>query len=232
LAPDTDAPGADGLTSTAAYVIGVNLDIADNLVPGITDLAALQQGLVGNTALASQTGIVSSLPLQGEARAIVLVGSVSNPAQQTAYVATGSYGLAIVDATNFQSPIILGELKLSGTATDVAVDSTLAVAALADRTGGLQIVNVADPTDPKLVQAIPIDATQVQVIDGIAYANNGNALDEFDLATGSELQALVLGGASITAIARDGTMLYTMDSSNTLHVIDTSSGTPWCSTGR
>jgi hypothetical protein len=219
-----DSVTPSGLSKTAALIVGVDQNKPNGIVPGISDLAALQQGLVSSTSLVSTTGIVASVPLQGDGRALVLAGSTTNPAQQTAYVATGSYGLAIVDASNFQRPVVLGQLKLAGTATDVGVDTTLNLAAVADGSGGLQIVNVADPTSPKLVQTIPIDATQVRVIDGIAYANNGGAIDAFDLVTGAELQALFVTGATITAIARDGTMLYTMDSSNTLHVIDTSSG--------
>jgi hypothetical protein len=139
-------------------------------------------------------------------------------------VATGSYGLAIVDASNFQSPVVLSQLALGGNATDVAVDTALGLAAVADGSGGLQIVNVADPTKPKLVQTISINANAVRVIDGIAYANDGSKLDAFDLATGQLYQTLALGNAGVTAMASDGTTLYTIDSSNTLRIVDTSSG--------
>ena len=58
-------------------------------------------------------------------------GSTTNSQQQIAYVALGSRGLAIVDASQFQMPILLGQLDLPGDATDVAVDSSLGVAAVA-----------------------------------------------------------------------------------------------------
>jgi hypothetical protein len=221
VGPKGQTTNADGLSPIADFILGLDPD--SQVVPGMTNLAPLEQGLIGSKSLVSTTGVIASLPLQGDARAVALTGSTTNTAQQTAYVATGSYGLAIVEASNFQKPTTLSQLKLTGTATDVAVDTTLNLAAVVDGSGGLQIVNVADPTNPKLVQTIPIDATRVQVIDGVAYANNGGAIDAFDLATGAGVQAPV-NGATITAIARDGAMLYTMDSSNTLHVIDTSSG--------
>ena len=53
--------------------------------------------------MAFPTGVIASLQLLGEARAITLAGSTSNGAQ-TAYVATGSYGLAIVNASRSTSP--------------------------------------------------------------------------------------------------------------------------------
>jgi hypothetical protein len=56
------------------------------------------------------------------------------------------------------------------------------------------------------------------------YASDFGNLDSFDLPTGAELQTLPLGGTTLTGMARDGTMLYTMDSSNTLRIIDVSSG--------
>jgi hypothetical protein len=222
LGPAYPFTNPDGLTSMADFILG--LDPNTQIVPGMTNLAALQQGLIGSRSLATTTGVVASVPLQGDARAVDLIGSTANTAQETAYVATGSYGLAIVDVSNFQAPVLLGQLALGGTATDVAVDSTLHLAAVADGIGGLQIVNVADPTKPALVQTIPINVTQVQIVDGIAYANNGGALDAFDLATGAELQSLSIGSAAITGLARDGSMLYVMDSSKTLTTVDISSG--------
>jgi hypothetical protein len=223
--PQTDFPADGGLDPLAAFVLGVDPTKPSNFVLGVSDITALQEGLVGSSSLVTTTGVVASLPLQGDARAVVLAGSTTNSAQQIAYVATGSYGLAIVDASNFQAPVVLGQIALPGNATDVAVDPVLGLSAVADGSGGLQIVNVADPTSPKLVQTtIGINATAVQVIDGIAYANDGSKLDAFDFATGATLQTLILGGATITAMARDGSTLYTMDSSNTLRVIDTSTG--------
>jgi hypothetical protein len=215
---------ADGLPVAVDQIVGADPNVIDNFVPGMSDLAALQQGLVSASSLVNTTGVVASLPLQGEARSVILTGSTTNSSQQTAYIATGSYGLAIVDASNFQKPVVLGQIKLPGMATDAAVDTTLGLAAVATGAGGLQIVNVADPTKPTLVETIPIDATQVQIVDGIAYANNGSSLDAFDLATGAEFQTVPLGGTTLTGMVRDGTMLYTMDSSHTLRTIDTSSG--------
>jgi hypothetical protein len=156
---------------------------------------------------------------------VTLVGSVTNAAQEIAYIATGSYGLAIVDVSNFQTPIVLGQVGFAGNASDVAVDPALNLAAVADRFGGLRLVNVVDPANPALAQTIPINATAVEVVGGIAYANDGSTLDAIDLATGTLFQTLDLGGSTLTGMARDGSKLYTMDSSSNLRVIDISGDT-------
>jgi hypothetical protein len=98
--------------------------------PTPAQLNELEGGVDPKTIGVLPTGIVSSVPLSGSATSITLVGSVSNSEHQTAYVATGSYGLAIVDVSNFQAPVVLGQLALGGTASDVAVDSTLHLAAV------------------------------------------------------------------------------------------------------
>ncbi len=216
--------GPSGLPDEVEEVLGGDPAKANNFVPGMTDLAALQAGLVGNEQLTSVTGVTASLPLQGEARAIVLERSPNSPAQQTAYIATGTYGLAIVDVSNARAPTILSQIDLSGTATDVGVDPNLGLAAVADGSGGLDIIDVSNPMIPTLIQSVGVDATAVQVFEGIAYANDGKSLDAIDLATGELLQTLNIGGAAITGLARDGTMLYSMDASDRLTIVDISNG--------
>ncbi|MDA9391354.1 hypothetical protein WN73_11870, partial [Bradyrhizobium sp. CCBAU 45394] len=215
---------ADGLTSLAAFIIGVDPNKPDNLVPGITDASAIRQGLSGNAALAGATGVVASLSLQGSARSISIVGSTSAPGQQTAYIATGDYGLAIVDATSFQSPKVLSQIDLAGTATDVGVDANLKLAAVATGVGGLQIVDVSESSNPNLVRVVAIDASAVQVFEGVAYVNDGASLDAIDLATGEMLQKVTISGANITGLARDGSTLYVMDANRVLTTVDISSG--------
>jgi hypothetical protein len=217
------ATGADGLPDDIAYVLGADPHRADNFVPGIPDITALQEGLISAPSLATTTGVIASLTLLGSAQAIVIVASLTSASQQTAYIATGNYGLAIVDVGNSQKPVLLGQMSLPGTATGIAVDTALGLAAVATGSG-LQIVNVADPFKPALAQTIAADATQVQIIDGIAYANDGAALASFDLATGQRLQSLALGGTTITALAHDGATLYAIDANNKLITLDTTSG--------
>src|SRR5262249_23530765 len=54
----------------------------------------------------------------------------------------------------------------------------------------------------------------------VAYATVGNTVQAYDLLNGQLLQTLSLGGNSLTSMAREGSFLYTVDSSSHLQVID------------
>jgi hypothetical protein len=229
-AADTDY---DGLPDDVEFATGTSPNNPDTNRDGISDYNSIKSGIDPLSGRLTGTGILSSVQLQGDARALVLQGSLADPSKETAYVATGSYGLAIVDVSNFQKPVVLGQLRMEGgTATSVAVDPVLGLAAVADGpygaandTGGLRIVNIADPTGPALVQTIQINPSVVQVVGGILYTNDGATLQAYDMATGEKLQDLApSGGAGITSIVHDGTMLYTMDGNRTLRTFDISSG--------
>ena len=222
---DTDF---DGLPDDIEFTIGTDITKIDTDGDQLSDFAEIEQGLDPLGGRGFPTGIISSLPLRGEAKAIVLEGSTQNSQGQTAYIATGSYGLAIVDTSDFDNPIILGQLNLpGGDATDVAVDINLQVAAVATNTGALKLVDVSDPMLPKVEQTINIPANQVEIVNGIAYATVGTLMYAIDLVTGEELQQLNLGGSgTVTGMAREGEKLYTyVSGSDTFSVIDISNET-------
>ncbi len=224
LMPDDGTPGADGLTPRQAYVIGVNSNIKSNLVPGITDVSAIQQGLFDGSVLPGTTGLVASLPLNGSAQSVVLSGSLSDGQTTFAYVATGSYGLAVVDVSNPFVPVVLGQLSLGGNATGVAVSSALGIAVVATGAGGIKFVDISNPAVPAVIGSSAVVATMVQIIGGLAYVDSGTSIDSFDIATGTLLQTLGLAGSNLTGFAVSGSTLYTMDAGPVLRVIDTSSG--------
>jgi hypothetical protein len=216
-APDTDY---DGLPDDVEYVIGTDVKKPDTNNDGIDDFAAIQQGLnpFGNRPFAS--GVVASLPLSGEAQALVSTGSIIQGTQQTTYVATGSYGLAIVDTSSFTQPIVLSQLKLTGNATGVAVDPQFNVAAVADNQGGLILVDVTNPTAPEIAAAIPVAASHVVTAGGIVYASVGAAINAYDLLSGEAVQELPLGGGTVKGLVQDGAFLYALDDVGLLSVID------------
>jgi hypothetical protein len=216
--PDFDG---DGIPDAGEFAIGTSPNVRDTDGDGVPDDAEIAQGLDPLDGRAVPTGIISSLPLRGEAKEVVVEGSTLTPGGQTAYVATGSYGLAIVDASRFNNPIILGQLDLPGDATDVAVDSNLRIATVATNAGGLHFVDVSDPMAPTLLRTINVSASQVEVVQGVAYATVGGTLRAYDLVTGIELQALTLGG-TLTGLVPEGSFLYTMNSSRVLRAIDIS----------
>ena len=220
---DTDTD-ADGLTDQVEDILGLNSSSGDSDNDGISDIAELEQGLdpLGNRNF--PTGIIASLPLQGEAKAVVVEGSTTNSGQQTAYIATGSHGLAIVDASRFDSPIILGQLDIPGDATDIAVDSSLQLAVVASNSGGVQIMDISDSMLPTLITTLDFNANQVEIMDGVAYITIGATLRAIDLLTGESLQRVTLPGSGVvTELVRNRSTLYAyVSGSNTLSAIDIS----------
>ena len=219
--PDSDS---DGLFDQAEFILGTKPGSADSDGDGINDLAEIQNGLDPLSGLSFPTGIVASLPLQGDAQEVVVKGSTLNAEGRIAYVATGAFGLAIVDATDFKVPIVRSQLDLAGDATDVDVDPRLNIAAVATGASGLVIVDVANPSSPQLVRTIAGNTTQIEVFEGVAYVNQGGDLRAYDLLTGERQQSLPLNGGNITGIAREGSTLYTMDSARILRAVDLSTG--------
>ncbi|MDJ0660865.1 MAG: Ig-like domain-containing protein [Crocosphaera sp.] len=216
----------DGLAGDIEFALGTSADKADTDGDGLTDLAELEQGLDPLGGRSLPIGIIAALSLRGEANEIVVKGSLDDPQEQFAYLATGSHGLAIADVSQFNNPILLGELNLAGDATDIAVDRQLGMAAVATNSSGLQLVDISNSMNPILrsqdLQPTIGSSNQVEVFDGIAYAASGSNLHAIELVSGDVLQTLSLGGGNITGIAREGTFLYTMDSNRILQTIDIS----------
>jgi len=210
--PDTDG---DGLPDDIEFTIGTSDSNPDTDGDGIDDFQEIELGLDPLSGLVATTGIMASLPLKGEAKAVV----VEN---QTAYVATGTFGLTIVDIGQFNNPIIQGQLDLPGDATDVAVDSDLQTVVVATNGGGLQLIDIPDPMLPSLRATLQIAANQVEIFDGIAYATEGNSLIAMDLLTGFRLPNTSLPGDGIvTGLAREGTNLYGyISGSDTFFIVD------------
>ena len=168
----TDTDG-EGLVDDAEFVIGTSATQRDTDGDGINDFTEVQQFLDPLSGRAVTTGVIASVPLQGEAKGILVAGSVSNADQQTAYVATGSFGLAIVDVSQFQQPQVKSQLDLPGDATDVALAAGRGIAVVAANAGGLHFVDVSDPAKPVLRQTLNVSTGQVEVFEGIAYAAIG-----------------------------------------------------------
>ncbi len=194
---------ADGLPDIAEIVIGTNFRSRDTDADGIRDLAEVEQGLDPLGGRAFPTGVVASLPLQGSATEIVVEGSERDANQLLAYLATGTHGLAIADVSRFQQPVLLSELDLTGEAVDIAVDSRFGIAAVAATTH-FHLIDVTDPTHPRAIQALNIAATQVEIVDGVAYASAGGYIRAIDALTGEFLQSLSQDNVTITGMAHEG----------------------------
>ncbi len=175
---DTDG---DRIPDIGEIAIGIDPKNTDSDGDGISDSAEIEQGLDPLGDRGFPTGMISSIPLEGEAREIVIEGSTLDTGNQTAYIATGSYGLAAVDTSNFDNPIVLGQLDLEGDNIDVAVDNDLQTVAIASQNGGLHLVDVSDPMLPTLNETLNFSVSQVEVWEGLAYATIGTELKVIDL---------------------------------------------------
>lgn len=212
----------DGLSDATEFVIGTDPNKYSTAGDGISDGEKVAQGLDPLSGAGFATGIIASLPLLGFASDLTIIGATDGSGAQTAYVACGPAGLSIINVSQFKSPVLLGQLNLPGTANSVSVDATFQIAVVAANSGGLHFVDVSNPLIPRLLSTIPTNASAVRLIAGVAYAAVGNTIQAFDLLTAQFLQTLPLGSAAITDLANEGFFLYTMDSANTLRVIDLS----------
>ena len=208
-AADTDY---DGLPDDVEFAIGTSPKNAYTAGDGIDDFTHVIIDQTNPTGLVPlQTGVVSTVALNGDAEAVTLQGSTQSSQGLTAYVATGAYGLAIVDASHFQKPVVLSQLSLPGDSTDVSVDPNLQIAAVAS-TSALNLVDVSNPTQPTLLQTIGIAADAVKVYQGIAYVAESNDVIAVDLGTGNVLASESFSGGHVDDLGIDQGNLYVLAS--------------------
>jgi hypothetical protein len=130
--------------------------------------------------------------------------------------------LAIVDVSQANKPILLGSLPLPGDAGDVAVDSTSQIAVVAANAGGLHLVDVSTPAVPRLIQSLAMRATQVEVVGGMAYVCQDSGIQAIDPVTRTILQTLQVPGAPLMSMAREGDLLFALDGTGNLRIVDIS----------
>ena len=217
-APDTNG---NGLPDDVKFAIGTSLTKRDTNNDGIDDFTSVKQGLDPTAGVSLPSGITAAAALKGSANSLVVTAAASDPTKLTAYVATGSAGLAIVDVSSFKKPVVLAELDLPGVASGVAVDTSRGLAVVATGESGLVIVNVADGTRPAVVQTVALadPARRVVVRDGIAYVASGTALSLVDISTGEVRQTVSVGGATLTDLVFSNDSLFTLDSSGLVRAI-------------
>ncbi len=202
LGPSQAPPNSYGVPEDIDQVFG------QEVTP--QDLALLQEGVYPFAGPFS-TGVIATLPLEGDSEAVTLSGSPLSSEGQTAYIATGTFGLAIVDASQLQNPVILGQLGLPGDSVDVSVDSSLGIAAVASGSY-LNLVDVSNPTQPTLLQSLDIAAGAVQAFEGVAYVGEGNEVVAVDLITGSVLATETFSGGEVDDLGIDQGNLYVLAS--------------------
>jgi hypothetical protein len=222
IATFADSDG-DGLVDVAEHAVGLRADREDTDGDGIDDFTSVRLGLGLLGGRGFPTGVIGSVTPSGEVRDVSF-GALSIKAESgLAYLATGLYGLAIVDSSQFDQPIILGQLDLPGESQDIAVDPLSAIAIVAAGEGGLHFVDVSDPLMPKRTRTISVNAAQVELVDGIVYVAVDARIQGYDPVSGDLMSTLIVPNSSaIRGLTYEGSFLYAMDADRRLHVLEAS----------
>ena len=221
LLPGNADVQANGYTAQENYVLGVNGNISDNLVPGVPDAVAISEGLVGTNGLVN--GTIASVELADIAQAIVLDASGSNAQGLHAYLATTT-GLTVVDVTDANAPKLAAQLQLGGSPSDIAIDKATGLVAVAAGTAGVWLVDVADPDNPTVFAQITGATTQVEAIGGIAYFANQGFLRAYDMGSASEAARIAIGSSAVNGMAVDGDTIYTLQADGTVRTFRANDG--------
>jgi|GEM_PF-4323707 len=218
---DTDG---DGVPDEVEAILGTNPNNPDSDGDGITDEAEILQGLNPLDNISFPLGVVASVEIEGEPLEIIVEGSDNDIFQSTAFVASGSYGLSLLDVTDFSNPVLLGELELPGTATDVVADLRFDRAAVATGVNGIHLVDVSDRMMPSVLTVVPVQASQIEVYKGLLYAGSDFQIFVIDLLTGQILTSIP--NVESIGMTRIGSFLFTVGDDHELRCFDVSGFEP------
>ena len=203
-----DGVQAVGVAMSGQYAY-VRISVPGN--PAHNDLAVVSLQDPTNPVLLSQTY------LSGGKR-VRAVGS-------RVYVATGSAGLQIFDASNPYAPRQLGSVTVSGGARELAVEGNTAYVG---NLSSVYAINVANPYNPSVVGSFGTGTTALAVANGRVHQVSGGNLHVVDF-TNPAAPVLLGTGYSFNAWGTDvsGGLAYLASpaSGGGLHVVDVSAPT-------
>ena len=221
----SDSDG-DGLPDDVEFAIGTSPNNPDTDGDGKNDFAEIDGGLNPLDDRPAVTGVVAALKLPDRTTDIVLATDPADATRQLAYLATGAGGLAIVDVTRFDQPVVRGQLALpSGISRFVALDPEQRRAAVSAGSAGLHIVDVSDSAKPVRQLTLNINAGPATFYDGLIYVGVGTEIQAFDPLTGEPTDTLPLGGGNVLGLARAGSLLWVLTaegSAGALRTVDLS----------
>ncbi len=112
-----------------------------NSLAAVIDSSAL---LLISVSDPTSPSLLSSLTIPGRPERVDIAGNY-------AYVAAGDSGVKVVDISNPANPAIIGSFQTTTYVTDVIVEDTLCYVS---RAHGFSILNVADPSDPSVIDSM------------------------------------------------------------------------------
>lgn len=199
---EADSDG-DGLRDDLEDVFGSFANNPDSDGDGILDSEEFNSGSNPLDGVALPTGVLTRVVLSSTPTSIEIVSN-------RAYVTLQDTGLAIVDISDPQLPIIVSEINLPGSCQDVVVDPVNQIALVKSfdgynqnfepETGGANFVDVSDPFNPVLLRSIPMEISRILEKDGIFYIAPGllqenSYLQLFHGASLNQMAALDIGGS-------------------------------------
>ena len=220
--PDSDS---DRLPDSIEDIVGTSKWKLDSDADGVSDYLELQSCQDPLSGIVLTTGTVSRLSsIAGESNAIEIISNGLSNRETRAILATGSYGLAIVDITNPIAPKILSQLKLDGNAVDLVIAPDQSLVAVATVSQGIYIVDITRQNQPRVIKNIQALADHIELHDGVIYAAERTELVSYDLRTGEKLESISVGLHRIESLAIDRLCVYTISEQGLLQAIDVSSG--------
>ncbi|MBW3598668.1 MAG: hypothetical protein KY475_15520, partial [Planctomycetes bacterium] len=186
-----DADG-DRIPDVGERAIGTDPNQADTDGDGISDSTEIEQSLNPLDDRESPVGVTAATALDGAAQEVVVEAESGRGGRQLAYLATGDHGLAVVDVSRFNSPVVLGQVDLPGFNGDVAVDAHRELAVLAAGDAGLHFVNVEDPMLPRRIATRRGAFSRVELHGGIAVVASGAFVQGFDAVSADQVFSLTL----------------------------------------
>jgi hypothetical protein len=171
------------------------------------------------------------LPLPGFQNAVEVAGDF-------VFVASGGFGLSVVDVTNLQAPVLVAEVPTRGSANDVRVSGAVAYVA---EDFGLQLLDVSDPAHPARLGSLSLpDGNQVRLAVGgnlvyladmnfglhvVDVTNPMQPVEVGSLALAGTPRAVGLGGTGLGGFALTGSYAVVACGDGGVAVVDVSDPT-------
>jgi hypothetical protein len=109
-----------------------------------------------------------------------------------AYIAVGDAGLCVVDFTESDHPLLIGQVETPGSAGDLALQGQFAY--VADSGSGLQVIDISNPAKPQAF--------------GGTYPGFGQTINHGTYVPGNGVQITTAGGLVCLAGGRGGFRVY------------------------